>query len=36
MPEAPTYTPQDQLHLWWLGDQAQPRLVGELRLALGG
>ena len=37
MPEAPPpYTPQDQLHLWWLGDQAQPRLVGELRLALGG
>ena len=37
MPEAPTpYTPQDQLHLWWLGDKAQLRLVGALRLALGG
>ena len=30
------YKPQDTLYLWWLGDPAQPRPVGELRLASGG
>jgi serine/threonine-protein kinase HipA len=37
MPEnAQKYVPQDQLFLWWLGDPALPRLVGELGLAAGG
>lgn len=30
------YVPQDRLFLWWLGDPAQPRPVGELRQAAGG
>lgn len=30
------YVPQDRLFLWWLGDPAQPRLVGELGQAVGG
>lgn len=30
------YTPQDQMHLWWLGDPASPRSIGELRLVSGG
>ena len=30
------YAPQDRLFLWWLGDPAQPRLVGELGQAAGG
>lgn len=30
------YKPQDTLYLWWLGDPAQPRPIGELRLASGG
>ena len=30
------YIPQDRLFLWWLGDPAQPRLVGELGQAAGG
>ena len=33
---AEKYTPQDSLFLWWLGDTAQPRPVGELGLAAGG
>ena len=32
---ASTYVPQDRLYLWWLGDQARPKLVGELSLASG-
>lgn len=36
MPELRAYAPRDALHLWWLGAPAQPRLVGELRLASGG
>ena len=28
----PAYTPADHLHLWWLGDPARPRCVGELSL----
>ncbi len=31
-----TYKPKDTLSLWWLGDPAQPRPVGELRLASAG
>ncbi len=34
MPEK--FIPQDQLSLWWLGDPALPRPVGELGLAAGG
>ena len=34
MPEK--YVPQDQLFLWWLGDPALPRPVGELGLAAAG
>ena len=30
------YVPQDRLFLWYLGDPAQPRAVGELGLAAGG
>ncbi|MDO8778705.1 MAG: type II toxin-antitoxin system HipA family toxin [Burkholderiaceae bacterium] len=30
------YVPQDRLFLWWLGDPAQPRPVGELGQAAGG
>lgn len=33
---AERYLPQDRLFLWWLGDPAQPRQVGELRAAAGG
>lgn len=33
---AEKYIPQDQLFLWWLGEPALPRLVGELGLAIGG
>lgn len=33
---ADKYSLQDQLFLWWLGDAALPRLVGELGLASGG
>lgn len=36
MADAKSYEPQDSLHLWWLGDPAQPRPVGELRLVMGG
>lgn len=37
MPEkSEKYIPQDQLFLWWLGDPALPRLVGELGLTAGG
>lgn len=36
MADAPAYKPQDTLHLWWLGDPAQARLVGELSLVGGG
>ena len=32
MADRPIYKPQDTMHLWWLGDPARPRLVGELRL----
>ena len=32
---AEKYTLQDSLFLWWLGDPAQPRPVGELGLAAG-
>lgn len=32
MAERPVYQPQDAMHLWWLGNPAQPRRVGELRL----
>jgi serine/threonine-protein kinase HipA len=31
-----TYTPQDRLYLWWLGNEAEPKPVGELALASGG
>jgi len=34
MPEK--YVPQDRLFLWWLGDPARQRLVGELGQAAGG
>jgi len=27
------YVPGDRLYLWWLADPAQPRPVGELRIA---
>ncbi len=30
------FIPQDQLSVWWLGDPASPRLVGEARLVQGG
>ena len=30
------YVIQDQLSLWWLGDPAQPRLIGELGQTSGG
>lgn len=33
---ADKYAPQDRLFLWWLGDPAQPRPVGELGQAAGG
>lgn len=33
---AEKYRPQDCLFLWWLGDPAQPRPVGELGLVAGG
>ena len=33
---ADKYVPQDRLFLWWLGDPAQPRPVGELGQAAGG
>ena len=33
---ADNYILQDRLFLWWLGDPAQPRPVGELGLAAGG
>ncbi|MBC7376534.1 MAG: type II toxin-antitoxin system HipA family toxin [Burkholderiaceae bacterium] len=33
---AEKYLPQDRMTLWWLGDPAQPRMVGELGLAAGG
>lgn len=33
---ADKYVPQDRLFLWWLGDPAQPRPVGELGQATGG
>lgn len=33
---AEKYVPQDRLFLWWLGDPAQPRRVGELGLVAGG
>lgn len=33
---ADKYIPQDRLFLWWLGDPAQPRPVGQLGLAAGG
>jgi serine/threonine-protein kinase HipA len=33
---ADKYIPQDHLFLWWLGDPAQPRPVGELGQAAGG
>ncbi len=36
MGEGTAYEPRDVLYLWWLGDPAAPRLVGELRLASGG
>ena len=29
------YVPQDHMALWWLGNPAQPRPVGELGLAAG-
>ncbi|MCY7319299.1 MAG: type II toxin-antitoxin system HipA family toxin [Ramlibacter sp.] len=35
MAEASQYTPGDPLSLWWVGDPAQPRLIGELRLVTG-
>jgi serine/threonine-protein kinase HipA len=28
-----TYTPSDELHLWWLAQPQQPRYVGALRMA---
>jgi serine/threonine-protein kinase HipA len=34
--DSPAYTPRDNLSLWWIGDAAQCRLVGELTLVLGG
>ena len=34
MPEP--YQPRDSLSLWWLGNPAQPRLVGEIALQYGG
>lgn len=30
------YAPQDALSLWWLGEPAQPRRIGEISLAHGG
>ncbi len=33
---AEKYLPQDRLYLWWLGEPALPRLVGELGQAAGG
>lgn len=31
-----SFIPRDTLSLWWLGDPAQPRPVGEARLVQGG
>jgi serine/threonine-protein kinase HipA len=36
MADEAAYRPQDSLSLWWLGDPAQPRPVGELALQQGG
>jgi len=33
--EAP-FAPQDRLSVWWLGDPAQPKRVGEAQLVQGG
>ena len=33
---AEEYTPQDSMHLWWLGNPAHPRSIGELRLVSAG
>ncbi|MDO9400975.1 MAG: HipA domain-containing protein [Polaromonas sp.] len=33
---ADRYAPQDRLFLWWLGDPADPRAIGELGQAAGG
>ncbi|MEY4713615.1 MAG: hypothetical protein RIS88_3065 [Pseudomonadota bacterium] len=30
------YVPQDTLSLWWLGDPAHPRRIGDISLVLGG
>jgi serine/threonine-protein kinase HipA len=30
------FKPRDELTLWWLGNPADPRLIGELRLVSGG
>ena len=27
------FVPQDAMYLWWLGDSAAPRLIGDIRLA---
>ena len=35
MAEGGAYVPQDSLWLWWLGEPARPRIVGELSLASG-
>ena len=35
-PVSEKYITQDRLFLWWLGDPALPRLVGDLGLAAGG
>lgn len=32
IPAATGYQPTDQLHLWWLRDPQQPRLIGQLDL----
>jgi serine/threonine-protein kinase HipA len=36
MTERQPYKPRDTLFLWWLGDPADPRPIGDLHLALGG
>lgn len=33
---ADTYNPEDTLYLWWVGDPAAPKLIGDLVLVSGG
>lgn len=35
-PSSSSYQPKDQLHLWWLREPQQPRLIGQLDLMRAG